>query len=575
MGLIAVLDGALVNQIAAGEVVERPASVVKELVENAIDAGATRIDVELVGGGRDRVRVIDNGSGMSPEDARLCLERHATSKIRSLDDLLGVRSLGFRGEAIPSIASVARFTLRTRAPDALVGTQVRVEGGVDAIVSEVGSPVGTDIDVADLFFNVPVRRKFLRTAGTELGHCLEEVLRVALIHPHVDFAVRQAGRVVLQAPAVPELRRRVRDILGDVGAELLPVEHEGEGIRVHGWVSPPQISRASRIGATYLFVNGRFVRDPVLRRAVANAFEGRVATGRFPVMVLHVELDPHEVDVNAHPAKVEVRFRDPRGVVEQVERALVSALTHGEASVEPQEAPALPLLAAAPSWTSPVAWTPPPPAPPSNVLAHPDDDPRFASRPASATVAAPPPPSIAQTSLPAPSGAPALRVGQAAPVTVGRPLAALADRYLLIEDGGDVLLLDWVLAAHALQRVEVERDLQAGRLAPVAPPVHVPVAERRIADLIAAAAPWGIELERFGAGAVVVKSAPRSLARLDWELALLALVDGLDALLAYLPLPAMPQGDVAWRTLLANLAEAGVPLPAARWTLDELAERLP
>ena len=306
--MIRVLEDRVVNKIAAGEVVERPASVVKELVENSLDAGASRLRVELQDGGRKLVRVTDDGSGMSRVDAQLCLERHATSKISTEEDLFRVQTLGFRGEALPSIAAVGRFELQTRRAEDEAGTQVMVDGGRLVRVGELGCPVGTRISLRSLFYNVPVRRKFLRTAATELSHCVEAVRRQALVRPELDVEVVHGGRTLLRAPPVADLAARALDVVGKDAEELVPVDFSDGPLRVWGLASPVGVHRGSG-GGTWLYVNGRYVRDPVVRRGVREAYRGAIPRGRFPVLILLLELPPDHVDVNVHPAKTEVRFQ--------------------------------------------------------------------------------------------------------------------------------------------------------------------------------------------------------------------------------------------------------------------------
>ena len=276
---VRLLEDALIDQIAAGEVVERPASVVKELVENSLDAGAVTLRIRLEEGGRSLIRITDDGHGMDEHDAVLCLERHATSKIRSLEDLVHVRSLGFRGEAIPSIASVSRFELQTRRAEDPAGVKVSVEGGVLRGVSQVGCAPGTRVTVRSLFYNLPVRRAFLRTAPTELGHCLDAVVREILTRPQVDVLVSHGSHEVLRAPSAPDLHSRARALLGKVAEGLREVSFEDRGIAVSGLISPVGVHQGSNRGV-HLYVNGRHVRDPVLRRALREAYQGIVPRGR-------------------------------------------------------------------------------------------------------------------------------------------------------------------------------------------------------------------------------------------------------------------------------------------------------
>ena len=247
--MIRVLEDRVINKIAAGEVVERPASVIKELVENAIDSGADVIRVEIKGGGRSLIRVTDNGCGMDRHDATLCLERHATSKIRTDEDLFSVNTLGFRGEALPSIAAVGRFELHTRKRGEEVGTRISVEGGRMVDLSDVGCPEGTDITLRSIFFNIPARRKFLRTAGTELSHCLEGVTRQMLCHPEIDIEVVHDGRTVLRGPSTDSLSERAANLLGPHGRALVEVDYREGPLRVEALVSPVGVHRASSRGA--------------------------------------------------------------------------------------------------------------------------------------------------------------------------------------------------------------------------------------------------------------------------------------------------------------------------------------
>ena len=313
----------LANQIAAGEVVERPASVVKELVENAVDAGARTIRVEIDAGGVGRIRVTDDGSGMTPEEAVLSLERHATSKISAVEDLEAIRTLGFRGEALPSIASVARFVLRTRTVDDLAGTEVRATGGEALSVAEIGFPVGTQVEVAELFFNTPARLKFLRTHATEAGHAIEAAVRIALARAEVALTVVRDGRIVREFLRHSERAGRVREAFSD--ETLYGAVGDLEGIAVQGWLGAPHRARSGASGL-YTFVNGRHIRDKALLRAIVQSYGGTLEAGRYPVGAIFVDLDPREVDVNVHPQKNEVRFARSGTVVGVVTRCLQEAL---------------------------------------------------------------------------------------------------------------------------------------------------------------------------------------------------------------------------------------------------------
>jgi DNA mismatch repair protein MutL len=330
---IRILPPALADQIAAGEVVERPASIVKELVENALDAGARRIEVEVEGGGRRLVRVVDDGSGLTPDDARLALKRHATSKIVAADDLWGLATFGFRGEALPSIAAVSRLTLSSRPRDAGDGFRLVVEAGVETDAREAGVPVGTQIEVRDLFFNTPARAKFLKSESTEDANIFEAVLRLGIAHPDVHLRLRSKGTVRLDLPPHRDLAERVRAALARRGAGALH-EARGEegGHRVRAFLADPDAATTTARN-TYLFVSGngerggvRAVRDRSLLHAVAQAYGPLLEKGRYPLAALFLDVPGDELDVNVHPQKLEVRFSRPQEVYGAVRHVLSAAL---------------------------------------------------------------------------------------------------------------------------------------------------------------------------------------------------------------------------------------------------------
>jgi len=326
MSKIRILPELISNKIAAGEVVERPASVVKELMENALDAGSSRIIVEVDKGGRSLIRVSDNGSGMNHDDALLALERYATSKIYSDADLFSINTLGFRGEALPSIASVARFTLVTRPTDSDSGTEIRVEGGKIKQVSEVGAPPGTMVSVAHLFYNTPARRKFLKTVNTEMGHIADIVASIALGRPDVQFQLIHNSKKVKSWPAAADQTERVLGVLGaDMHTEFFQIEKESQDVKVSGWISSPRMSRKTSRG-TFIFVNGRFVRDRVIQHALFEGYTQRLVKGQFPVAVVYITVPFGQVDVNVHPTKSEVRFAKHRMVHDLVKSAVAETL---------------------------------------------------------------------------------------------------------------------------------------------------------------------------------------------------------------------------------------------------------
>lgn len=326
MSKIKVLPDSLANKIAAGEVVERPSSVVKELLENALDAGARTINIEVEAGGKRLIRVVDNGEGMTRDDAIVAFERHATSKLSSADDLEAINTLGFRGEALPSIASVSRLFLRTRTAHDNEGTEVEFNGGKLIAVRDVAWPDGSEVEVRDLFFNIPARRKFLKSDATESFHIANLVQHYALANPQLAFLLVNNGRDVIRVAPAQSLKERAYQVLGgSLLDKLVEVDAEGETVRVTGFVSNPQEQRSSR-DAQYLFINRRFVRDQLIGRALSEAYRAMMPSGTYPAAVLFIEVPPAEVDVNVHPAKTEVRFLHEGAVLAFVRDAVAKAL---------------------------------------------------------------------------------------------------------------------------------------------------------------------------------------------------------------------------------------------------------
>jgi len=312
------LPPSVVNKIAAGEVIERPASVVKELMENSVDAGATRIDVSIAGGGGEMVRVVDDGCGMGAEQLPLSVAPHATSKLVEAEDLFQVATLGFRGEALASIAEVSQFRIRSRTGGTEAGMELEVNGGQAGEVSPCGCPVGTVTEVRNLFFNMPVRRKFLRSTQTELGHCSEAFTRIALAHEQIHFTLRHGERQLYDVPATSQWRERIAAFFGDeLSRGLIYVEGFDEPLSINGYVAHPDHSRANN-RMQYLLVNGRHIRDRSLQHALGEAYRGLLLTGRFPIAFLRIEMPPDLVDVNVHPTKLEVRFKDAGRVYSQL-----------------------------------------------------------------------------------------------------------------------------------------------------------------------------------------------------------------------------------------------------------------
>lgn len=340
MGAIHVLDQELINQIAAGEVIERPASVVKELLENALDAGAQSIAVEVQGSGLEQIRVVDDGRGMTPGELELSILRHATSKIAHARDLFSIRTLGFRGEALPSILSVSRSRISSRARDAQSGCSITLEAGEILEKSVKGMNPGTVVEVNDLFFNTPARKKFLKTTATEQRHIIDVVSRYALVHPSMRFSLSINGRTLLNLRENSTLAERVVDLWGkQVRGKLHLLSEARSGISLHGILASPELSRPDRTGIC-IFVNSRSVLDPTLRTAVLEGYRGALMRHRYPLAVMFLEIDPSEVDVNVHPAKAEVRFRNASAlfglVVAGVRRALAGEGEEERPSPEPR-----------------------------------------------------------------------------------------------------------------------------------------------------------------------------------------------------------------------------------------------
>jgi DNA mismatch repair protein MutL len=500
MPTIRILPEALTNRIAAGEVVERPASVVKELVENALDAGARRILIDVEQGGFGLIRVADDGCGMGPDDARLAIERHATSKVASDEDLFRIATLGFRGEALPSIASVSRFTLLTRDAGSAAGVEVTVAGGRLERIAERGAPVGTMVTVAELFFNTPARRKFLKSAATEMAHISDAVAAIALGRPQVHFRLAHNGKAARNWPAAADPFERVVDVLGGaLRPELHPVRCAAEGVAVSGWIASPRVSRRTS-GAIHLYVNGRPVRDRMVQNALFTAYAERLVKGQFPIAVLFVELPCDQVDVNVHPAKAEVRFARPEAVHAAVRRAAAQTLYDID---RPDWRPAAgsPAPGAFPRVAeAPAAWRPPPGRGEAFgggrlQAALPLPRVRFGGEPAA---------------LP---GAPPAR--GAGPGFSGlRLIGQLHATYIVCEDADGLLMIDQHAAHERVIYEQLSRG-GAGAVQPLLVPETVELGAREaraIAEMLPRLAEMGIEVEPFGGNTVVVKALPALLA---------------------------------------------------------------
>lgn len=329
-GRINILSEDIANKIAAGEVVERPASIVKELLENSIDAGATDIGVELEKGGCQSITITDNGSGIQYEDMTLVFERHATSKIKTFDDIYRISSFGFRGEAMPSIASIARVELFSRREGDLAGAKAIVEAGAIQEITPVGVPVGTKVSVTKIFENVPARRKFLKTEATEQGQCLDTITRLALVHPEIRFKVKTNGRDSLLLPRAQNASERIAMVMGaDFTDNCLPLDARNDGMFLFGFISRPEFTRSNSKNI-FLFVNRRFVRDNIVTHAILSAYRQVIEARRYPAAVVFLDLQFQDVDINVHPAKMEVRFKDSRRVYDIVSAAVAQSLAAAE-----------------------------------------------------------------------------------------------------------------------------------------------------------------------------------------------------------------------------------------------------
>ncbi len=541
----------LANQIAAGEVVERPASVVKELVENALDAGARRITVAIELGGKKLIRVEDDGDGMEPEDARLAIERHATSKISQPDDLSAIKTLGFRGEALPSIASVSHFTLRTRARGSAAGTEIRVNGGTVSAEREVGAPEGTSIDVEDLFYNLPARRKFLKSDTAEATQVSRLVTQMALGYPEVGFTLTSGGRRLLECPPAPGLRERFFQLFGE-RPDLIEVRKEAGGLTIQGYVAALGDQGPVR-GQQNVFVNRRIVKDRTIAHAIGDAYSVATIKERSPEVHLFIRIPPDRVDVNVHPTKAEVRFLEQSLVHEVLRRALADALGQG--------------------WTPELQLSP--------LAAHPDE-PRPMSIPgvmAGATVGSRWLPDqlsggpVVDHEMPAPSSTTAAAPAEFRPMI---PLGQFRDTFIVAIDDEGVAIIDQHVAHERVLFERVMERLTAGRLesqrllTPIL--LEMSPAQRQALSLHAATLDrFGLEIEEFGGGSLRLSAVPAILDPADCEAAIRALADDLEGL---------DRGsgvEVALRRIAATMAchaavKANYPLTLEkmRFILEEL-----
>ncbi len=519
MGKINRLPPDLANQIAAGEVVERPASIVKELVENAIDAGAHRISIHVELGGKQQVRVEDDGEGMEPEDARLAIERHATSKIRRADDLAAIRTMGFRGEALPSIASVSHFMLRTRARGQDSGTEIRVNGGTVALVTEVGAAVGTIVEVNDVFYNLPARRKFLKADSAESAQVSRIVTQLALANHEIGFTLTSASRTVLQAPPAISARDRLYQLYGE-RADLMEVAKEAGGIRLTGFIAALAEQGPTR-GPQNVFINRRIVKDRTIAHAIIDSYSQATIKERSPEVHLFLEMAPDALDVNVHPTKAEVRFRDQSLVHQVVRRALMDALGQSAAPqlqlrpehvAQPQPSNiSLPEVLA--GGVYPSRWVPDHERQPPSTLS--PQGPQSQSFPATSANSAVKP------------GSPEIR-----PMI---PLGQFRDTFIVAIDDEGIAIIDQHVAHERVLFERVMERLTAGTmesqrlLIPML--LDVPAsAQQALVHRAAELGRLGFEIEAFGPTTINVTAVPALLDADDSAKALLALAEDLEGL---------------------------------------------
>jgi DNA mismatch repair protein MutL len=572
MSRVRILPDDIANRIAAGEVVERPASIVKELIENSLDAGATRIAIDVEEGGRRFIRVTDNGEGMVAEDAAMCLERHATSKLQTPEDLFSIKTLGFRGEALPSIASVSRLTLETQAETG-IGTAIEVAGGQILGQREGAFPRGTQITVEDLFYNVPARRKFLRSESYELSQVTSYCTHYALAFPEIHFLLRSSGFEVLSTPAVADFRDRIFQVFGnDLLDEL--VEHRKEfgrsGLKIHLFTSRPHVQKYNR-HSMFFFVNRRLVRDKIIMHAVSEAYRNMLPSGTFPVVILFVTVPYYDVDVNVHPAKTEVRFKHQSFIHDSIRDAIVAGLTTDKTIVA---------MEAGPDLSSPYGLPDPPPRIPDSWAG---DDPIL-----NAPFSLQPPPvnlegrerplelsygraDSAESPQPPPAYADFDRVKREV-----RPLGQLRDSFIVATDLSGLILIDQHVAHERVLfenylRQKLRGILEIQRLLmPIVvelPPRQLVILEHIIPELTQN----GFEVEPFGPKTIAIKTAPAILKAGAVEKLLRELLDGLERETQVMNIEALKRKIAATVSCHAAI-KINTPLDETkmRWLVGEL-----
>ncbi len=504
---ITILPETLTNKIAAGEVVERPASVIKELIENSLDAGATDISVEIAGGGRRRIRITDNGHGMSREDALLSLERHATSKIRVDSDLDTIQTLGFRGEALPSIASVSRFSLATRETGAPEGTEITVEGGRVRDVRACGMAAGTVITVEQIFFNLPARLKFMKSAETETGHVADVIARMSVSRPDVAFLCTSDERELLRLQR-SDLQRRLAQVVGrESSPHLYRLHGKDDYAAITGFISGPALVR-SGTQAIYTYINGRFIRDKVVQHAVMQAYRGVIDRGRYPVVALFIELPPGEVDVNVHPTKHEVRFRRQSVVHDAIQSALEEVLRSSPWLPEAHSAPTIPSGATGQVYRERIA------AAAQASLSLPPR-PQYRPQPADQPVPASTSPTVREPACPfVPEEPQPESSGYFSALSI---IGQFHSEYILCQSGSDLVIIDQHAASERVAYQLLKQQCRSGSVESqrLLFPETVELSFSEVATAARfneALAGIGFELEPFGGATVMLSAVPRLVA---------------------------------------------------------------
>ncbi len=560
---VKVLDSHLVNKIAAGEVIERPASVAKELIENALDAGATKIELFVEGSGEQRLCVADDGEGMSQEDVLLAIQRHTTSKISSEDDLFDIRTLGFRGEALASIVEVSKTVIISKSEAAPEGVRAEIEGGHITSVKAAGRARGTTIDVRELFFNLPARRKFLKSEKTEFFHVVRTIKRFVLAYPSVHFRAEHNAKKILDAPPSCDLRQAIAHLYNaELAKALLDARAEIPGLKIHGLISAPQLTRSDRT-EQFIFVNGRFVKDPQINYAISMAYDSLLKGEQHPYIFLFIEIAPQAVDVNVHPQKAEVRFAEPIKVQALVKQAITRALTSAHAMPRFEKLPT----------------SPPSPSPLTPLLPSPSEGRGDGGEGEESGVRASPSAQLdlrteieerRQFSAP-PSPSPAATE----PVSAFRVLGQLHGTYILVQTESGLEIIDQHVAHERILYEKFLAQLKEGKI--VRQRLLIPVTIEMPpdqAELLAAHRKEldervGIGLEHFGGGTFILRAWPQVLTS-DWSKA--DFKEAIEQMLSVLEHEAEPTLEELAKTLAARVACEGAVVKNQSLRLEEMQE---